>query len=163
MRVTLPMSLLSDKNVSSLKELRARQKDIQTNHEALGAVRQFQEVFESWHDFALRRDDTKDDHAAHQKGLVVVDNHTSSDLHGSQTVTGEWQAGQDGKIASSNFEITTSNNYSIRPARTAQLSYKRTEDKETYHEKVGGKQMKLVLDHKKGTLTFLDTVHEQAK
>jgi hypothetical protein len=80
----------------------------------------------------------------------------------SQTVTGEWQADQDGKVASSNFEITNVETYGIRPERTSQLSYKRNADKETFHERMAGKQIKLVLDHKKGTLTYLDTFDDRA-
>lgn len=159
MRVTLPLVLLTDKNVSSLKELKARRKDIEANRETLDAVQNLREVFESWNNFALEQDDTNTDHAAHQKGLVVLDEHTQPNRYDKQKVIGEWQAGPDGKVVSSSFEVTRSFD-GINPQSTSELSYKRTADKETFHEKVAGKQLKLVLDHKKGTLTYLDTLHQ---
>lgn len=156
-KISLPISLLNEPNVSSLKALRARNKAREAAGAPLAEAEKLRETVHSWMDHVASFDDGPDDFAAHKEGLIVLSDKVEGNVSGrKQMLSAELAHDSGGKPSSARVEVTPYhwNNEELNTGSLNVLEYKRTGNRETYSENLAGYKVTLVIDRAKGTLTF---------
>lgn len=140
----IPLIAPNMHNLNSLQELRAKKQENRTREELLD---QTQDLY-SWVDKAARYNDTADDHAQHDKHLVILDevrvpiNTPQASNYGRLSGEVRLQPNSD-RVQTANIEVGN-----------RRIQYSRNEDREVFMETLTGTTTKIVLDHKMNTLSW---------
>jgi hypothetical protein len=157
-RITVPLNLLKSNPAESLRELRSREGARQKAGSGLREAENFKLGLDIWMDLVASLDDVAGvDYAAHKKGRIVLENVNDSrnrnGISSYQEFSAEQTLSESGKASSSKIEIRCGRG---REKSSSLITYKSSPGKEIYTETFAGKSTRLVIDHKRGTLTYSD-------